>query len=205
MKTNESYELDISKPGQETRVVVRYMYRLNMEVDLQSLFGLHVTSYAVVLIGWDPATPAPFPRIWTRITRGRYWSAKIDDISLWPPGGTVPEEEEGGPGGQTARDHALRQRLQQDRVRTHRRPQLGPPAETRNISPQIHHEVAVVKRIFVHKIRYEVAWGERILVHKFATKWHGLKRILVHKFATRWQGETNISSQILHAVAGWNE
>jgi hypothetical protein len=43
MKTNESYELDISKPGQETGVVVRYMYRLNIEVDLQSLFGLHVT------------------------------------------------------------------------------------------------------------------------------------------------------------------
>ncbi len=43
MKTNESYEVDISKPGQETGVVVRYMYRLNMEVDLQSLFGLHVT------------------------------------------------------------------------------------------------------------------------------------------------------------------
>jgi hypothetical protein len=33
MKTNESYELDISKPGQETGVVVRYMYRLNMKVD----------------------------------------------------------------------------------------------------------------------------------------------------------------------------
>jgi hypothetical protein len=40
----------------------------NVEVDLQSLFGLHVTC---------------------RI-RGRYWSAKIDDISLKPPDGTEP-------------------------------------------------------------------------------------------------------------------
>ncbi len=30
-------------------------------------------------MGWDPATP----RSWAHI-RGRYWSAKIDDISLWP-------------------------------------------------------------------------------------------------------------------------
>ncbi len=27
----------------------------------------------------------PTPRIWAHI-QGRYWSAKIDDISLWPPG-----------------------------------------------------------------------------------------------------------------------
>jgi hypothetical protein len=31
---------------------------LNMELDLQSLFGLLCTA---VLIGWDPATPPPFP------------------------------------------------------------------------------------------------------------------------------------------------
>jgi hypothetical protein len=37
-----------------------------------------------VLIGWDPAPP-PSPCFWAQI-RGRYWSAKIDDISLWPPG-----------------------------------------------------------------------------------------------------------------------
>ncbi len=52
-----------------------------MELDLQSLFGLMCTA---VLIGWDPATsppPHPSPRIWAHI-RGRYWSAKIDDISL---------------------------------------------------------------------------------------------------------------------------
>ncbi len=29
--------------------------------------------------------PPPLPRIWAHI-RGRYWSAKIDDISLQPPG-----------------------------------------------------------------------------------------------------------------------
>ncbi len=39
--------------------------------------------YTTVLIGWNPATSSLPPRIWTRI-RGRYWSTKIDDISLWP-------------------------------------------------------------------------------------------------------------------------
>ncbi len=33
-----------------------------------------------VLIGWDHATPSPSP-IWTHI-RGRYWSAKTDDICI---------------------------------------------------------------------------------------------------------------------------
>ncbi len=51
--------------------------RLNMELNLQSLFGLLCTA---VLLRWGPATP-PSPRIWAHI-RGRYWSAKIDDISL---------------------------------------------------------------------------------------------------------------------------
>jgi hypothetical protein len=50
-----------------------------MELDLQSLFGLHVHSCTHCC---DPATS--LPRIWAHI-RGRYWSAKIDDISLWPP------------------------------------------------------------------------------------------------------------------------
>ncbi len=186
-----------------------------------------------VLIDWDPATPS-LPPHWDSVLRGRYWSPKIDDISLWPPGGTVPEEEEGGPGGQTAGDHALWQRLQQDRVRTHRRPQLGPPVKKKRIvvpkfatrwqgetsfTLQIRHEVTGwneylltnsprggrVKRILVHKFATRWHVVKRILVHKFATRWHGAKRILVHKFATRWQGETNISSQTRHKVAGWNE
>ncbi len=40
-----------------------------------------------VLISWDTATPPPphpSPIIWAHI-RGRYWSAKIDDMSLWSP------------------------------------------------------------------------------------------------------------------------
>jgi hypothetical protein len=45
--------------------------RLNMELDLQSLFGLDR----------HRCTHGLRPRIWTHI-RGRYWSAKIDDISL---------------------------------------------------------------------------------------------------------------------------
>ncbi len=56
------------------KVTLRKNHTLNIELDLQSLFGLHVCT--AVLIGWDP-----FPRIWAHI-RGRYWSAKIDDISL---------------------------------------------------------------------------------------------------------------------------
>ncbi len=57
-----------------------------MELDLQSLFGLHLWS-CTVLIAWDPAIPPPPPpssRIWVHI-QGHYWSAKIDDVSLWPP------------------------------------------------------------------------------------------------------------------------
>jgi hypothetical protein len=50
-------------------------HRLNMKLDLHSFFGLLCTA---VLIGKDTTTP---PRIWAHI-RGRYWSAKIDDVSL---------------------------------------------------------------------------------------------------------------------------
>ncbi len=53
-------------------------HRLNMELDIQSLFGLHVYSCT----HWR-RTPPP-PRTWAHIG-GRYWSAKIDDACLWPP------------------------------------------------------------------------------------------------------------------------
>jgi hypothetical protein len=49
-------------------------HMLNMELDLQSLFGLLCTAVLT------PRLP-PSLRIWAHI-RGRYWSAKIDDISL---------------------------------------------------------------------------------------------------------------------------
>ncbi len=56
-------------------------HRLNMEVDIQSLFGLNVTWCAQLYsLAETPQHPLS-PRIGTRI-RGRYWSAKIDDISL---------------------------------------------------------------------------------------------------------------------------
>ncbi len=54
------------------------------------LFGLHVYSSCTHwlrprrLISETPQPP--LPRIWAHI-RGRYWSAMIDDIFLWPPGG----------------------------------------------------------------------------------------------------------------------
>ncbi len=53
-----------------------WKHRLNMEFDLQSLFGEHSCAHWL-----RPHTP-----IWTHI-RGRCWSAKIDDISLCPPYG----------------------------------------------------------------------------------------------------------------------
>jgi hypothetical protein len=49
--------------------------RLNMEIDLQSLVGLHVYSLAET-----PQLPPPLA--FGLIYPGRYWSAKIDDISL---------------------------------------------------------------------------------------------------------------------------
>jgi hypothetical protein len=51
-----------------------------MELDLQSLFGLHVHSCTHWL---RPRNPPP-PAFWAHI-RGRYWSAKIDDTSLRLP------------------------------------------------------------------------------------------------------------------------
>ncbi len=62
--------------------LICYMHSLNMELDLKSLFGLMCTA---VLIGWDPATSLLTPHLGS-YTRGRYWPAKIDDISLWLPG-----------------------------------------------------------------------------------------------------------------------
>ena len=56
-------------------------HRLNMELHLQSLFGLHVHSCTHWLRPRN--SPPPSPTIWAHLW-GRYWSAKIDDISLWP-------------------------------------------------------------------------------------------------------------------------
>jgi hypothetical protein len=53
--------------------------RFNMELGLQSLFGLLCTA---VLIVWDPATP-PLP---PHLGSYTYEGAKIDDISLLPRG-----------------------------------------------------------------------------------------------------------------------
>ncbi len=53
-----------------------------MELDLQSLFGLHMHSWTV-LIGLRPRNPTSSLHIWAHV-RGRYGSAKIYDISLWP-------------------------------------------------------------------------------------------------------------------------
>ncbi len=49
-----------------------------MELDLQSLFGLHVDSCTHWL---RPHNLSPSQRIWAHI-RELYWSAKIDDVSL---------------------------------------------------------------------------------------------------------------------------
>jgi hypothetical protein len=54
-------------------------HRLNMELDLQSLFSLYKHSCTHWLGPHNPS--APSRRMWAHI-RGRYWSVKIDDISL---------------------------------------------------------------------------------------------------------------------------
>ncbi len=57
-------------------------HRLNMELDLQSFFGLHVTwCEQLYSVSETPHPPSSPPRIWTRL-RGLYWSAKIDDFSM---------------------------------------------------------------------------------------------------------------------------
>ncbi len=67
-----------------------------MDLDLQSLFGLHVTRCTQLYsLPETPQIPYPhIPGIWTRI-RGRYWSGKIDDISLWLPGRLAAAELSG--------------------------------------------------------------------------------------------------------------
>jgi hypothetical protein len=44
-------------------------FRLNMDVDLQSLFGLHVTCCAQLYALAETPQLSPSPRIWTPITR----------------------------------------------------------------------------------------------------------------------------------------
>ncbi len=73
-----------SRMTTHSHILIQREYRLNMEVDLQSLFGLHIPWCAQLYsLAETPQLPSS-PRIRTRI-RGRYWSAKIDDISLQPP------------------------------------------------------------------------------------------------------------------------
>ncbi len=52
-----------------------------MELDLQSLFRLHVTWCAQLFSLAESPQPSPSPAFGL-IYEGRYWSAKIDDISL---------------------------------------------------------------------------------------------------------------------------
>ena len=79
------------------RTVVCREHRLNMEVDLQSLFGLIPVHPCLGFMSRDvhscihwlrprntPPHPPSISRIRTRI-RGRYWSAKRDAISLCNP------------------------------------------------------------------------------------------------------------------------
>ncbi len=58
-------------------------YRLNMELELQILFGPHVHSCTYWLSPRN--THPPFLHLGSYSTyEGRYWSARLDDISLWP-------------------------------------------------------------------------------------------------------------------------
>ncbi len=58
-------------------------HRLNMELDLQSLFGLHVL-HLYSLAETPQTLPPPFGLIYVQY-KGRYWSAKTThDIYFWP-------------------------------------------------------------------------------------------------------------------------
>jgi hypothetical protein len=57
-------------------------HRLDMELDLQNLFGLHVYSCTQWL---RPRNLTPPSHRIRAHRRGRYWSAKIDDISFVTP------------------------------------------------------------------------------------------------------------------------
>ncbi len=67
------FAMSLPNCWQTGAIICEQKHRLNMELDLQSLFGL------LCACNWPPS-----PRIWAHI-RWRWWSAKIDDISLWPP------------------------------------------------------------------------------------------------------------------------
>ncbi len=57
------------------------MHRLNMELDLPSLFGLHATWCAQLYSLAETPHLHP-PPAFGLMYEGRYWSANIDDISL---------------------------------------------------------------------------------------------------------------------------
>jgi hypothetical protein len=68
--------------GDSDPVRVRLERRLNMELYLQSL--LYLGSCVYSCIHWlRPRCCPPSPRIWVHI-RGRYWSAKIEEIFCNP-------------------------------------------------------------------------------------------------------------------------
>ncbi len=58
---------------------VPFSHRLNIWRKISKVY----LGSCAQLYSWAE-TPHPPPRIWAHIRR-RYWSAKIDDISLWPP------------------------------------------------------------------------------------------------------------------------
>ncbi len=77
--TRSRVDLDPQKLEQGS--IYGLKHRVNMEVVLQSLFGLHVTWCAQLhSLAEAPQSP-PLPEFGLDI-RVRYWSAKIDDISL---------------------------------------------------------------------------------------------------------------------------
>ncbi len=53
----------------------------------------------------------PPPRIWAHLG-GRYWSAKIDDISLWPPNEIIPIWFEERPVVETLLSHSLDMKIE---------------------------------------------------------------------------------------------
>jgi hypothetical protein len=74
----QTYRENVIPGSPRIRRMIAYgsiLYKLNMELDPQSLFGLHVHSCTHWLRPRNPIPP--YPRIWAHI-RGCYWPAKIN-------------------------------------------------------------------------------------------------------------------------------
>ncbi len=70
-------------------IIIAWNHKLNMELDLQSLIGLHITWRAQLYSLAETPQLAPSPRIWTRITRALLVSKDRRHLFGTPLHGTI--------------------------------------------------------------------------------------------------------------------